>query len=210
MPHFDMIPQATLCFFWKNRDIQKIIENHMGEMRGNIFLFNEILNNIFNFNTPEFKLNTEEVLASVRQTRIGGGIHERTIGGSRHIIMRWISENTGMSIVAINRKEDFYSKTKNTEVIFLTAIIVMGTLVLIFAFIMSKRHYKPINRLLRNMGGGWESKKNEDSSHFRIPYCCRWFSCFTLLDCYEQCGIKVYTNICGESRLHGDAKTYRD
>jgi AraC-like DNA-binding protein len=158
MPYLDMIPQATLCFMFRSETIHSIFENYLGEIRGNIYLYNEMLSPLYNINPLDLSENFTKTLAGIK----GVGVNEQKIDGKWYVIMRSIAENTGMSLVSITKEGDFFSRIRGMKLILFFSILLLELIVLVLAVIMTRRNYKPLRSLLNNFGGsGWKFGKHE-------------------------------------------------
>lgn len=152
VPYMNSIPIATLGFGFDSDDLKKVIKTYY-TVDSNIFVFNEMQQNIFTY----IKAGTDEETAESLEKfageyrRSGGKMMQERLDGINYIIMKDISANSGITILTITEKNDFY-RTKDTFAlwyIFLIGILVFGGIIL--SLILSKTNYQPIGRLFEKI-----------------------------------------------------------
>jgi AraC-like DNA-binding protein len=164
VPYLDDMPQAILCFFLKHEDIKKAMENYLEEIRGNLYLYNDTQNNLFSYETADLPRDFVRKLSGLK----GIGVQERKIRGAKFIIMRSISENMGLSCISVTSAGDFFARILPTRIILLASIFLLALMGVLLAVIMTKRNYKPVLNLLKNIGGS--SWKNENPKGNEFDY----------------------------------------
>ena len=155
LPYQDIMPRATLCFIYDSSSIKEIMENYLGDLRGDIYLFNEMLVPLFNYNMISLPADFSRTLSSVR----GVGVQGRRISGNQYILSRSVSGNTGLSLVYVMQEREFFSRIQNIKLIIFFSVVFLELMVILFAIAMSRRNYRPIRSLLNNIGG--QGLKNE-------------------------------------------------
>jgi len=144
LPYLDMLPRATIFFVLNSEVILEILEKYLGEnIRGDIFLLNEMLNPLYSLNTLNLPDEYIKNLVSFK----GVGSHEQHIGGRRYVLMRSVSEITGVSLVSVMHRGHFYARTGKIKIILFCSIVLLELMVIVYAIIMSRRNYGQIHRI---------------------------------------------------------------
>jgi AraC-like DNA-binding protein len=164
VPYLDDMPQATLCFFLKHEDIKKAIENYLEEISGNLYLYNDMQNNLFSYETMDLPRDFVRRLSGLK----GVGVQEQKVRGAKFIIMRGISENMGLNCISVTGAGDFFIRILPMRIILLVSIFLLALMGVVLAIIMTKRNYKPVLNLLKNIGGS--SWKNENPGGNEFDY----------------------------------------
>ncbi|MCL2833086.1 MAG: AraC family transcriptional regulator [Treponema sp.] len=163
LPVQDLRPQAVLVFIFKSQDMQQILENYLGDLKGDIYLYNEMLVSLFDHNV----LNLPEAFSKTLSNVKGVGIQDKKIGSGRYIMSRSVSENSGLSLVYVMKQNDFYTRIMNTKLILYVSVALLEIIIIIFAVIMSRRSYKPIRSLIDNIGGSaWKDTGPQQENEF--------------------------------------------
>lgn len=173
VPYMESLPTATLGFGFRFQDIYGMLENYLGDMAMDTYIFNEHYQNIFTSEKgglgPELKLTAEEIAENYK----GTGVFERNTADGSYIIMRAVSQNSGFSIVSICRKSSFYAKNESFETALFFVVALLTILGIVQAYYLSRRNYSPIQELLKLM---LSSKKgtglNENSNEFEMIQDC--------------------------------------
>lgn len=158
IPYLDMIPRATMCFLFRSDEMRAVLENYLGVYRGNIYLYNEVLNRLYQYESVELPGEFAQSMAGLR----GVGVQELDKGGSRYILMRSVSDNTGISIIAVSREKNYYSRIGRMQTILMCSILLLALAGVIIAYWMSMRNYRPLRRLVSTVAGS--SREDEGSS----------------------------------------------
>ncbi|MCL2320110.1 MAG: AraC family transcriptional regulator [Treponema sp.] len=163
LPYLDVMPRATLCFVFRSTGISNIIENYLGNINADIFLFNEMLAPLYINNELGLPANFYSTLSSLK----GVGVQERKINGAIYTVMRSVSENSGITLVSVMKESDFYVRIRPTKYIIFISVGLLELIVLIFAIVMSRRNYEPIRNLLDHIGGSsWKYEKSGQETEF--------------------------------------------
>ncbi|MDR3191534.1 MAG: AraC family transcriptional regulator [Treponema sp.] len=153
VPYLDILPQATVCFMLKDQAILSIMENYLGALRGNLYLYNGFYQNIFSYGSPELPGDVIKNLGGLK----GIGVYGMKINGRSDVVMRYISENTSLSCIYIVRKPVFFSRVAPMQYILLGLVTLFALAGFLSALFFSRRNYRPVRRLLVNIGGTeWE------------------------------------------------------
>ena len=152
VPYMNSIPIATLGFGFDSDDLKKVIKTYY-TVDSNIFIFNEMQQNIFTYIKAGTDEGTAERLEKLvgEYRRSGGKMMQERLDGINYIIVKDISANSGITILTITEENDFY-RTKDTFAlwyIFLIGILVFGGIIL--SLILSKTNYQPIGRLFEKI-----------------------------------------------------------
>lgn len=160
LPYLDMIPRATLCFIFQSVSISGVLENYLGESAGTVYCFNEMLKLLYAGGSPNLPESFTKTLAGIK----GVGVQKRRINGGRYVVMRSLSENTGVSLVSVTEEGKFFSRIRDTKLVLLGSMVLLELIILILAVVMTRRNYKPISSLLNNFGGsGWKHESQGDN-----------------------------------------------
>jgi AraC-like DNA-binding protein len=160
VPYLDILPQATVCFILKDKAILSIMENYLGTLEGNLYLYNGLYQNIFSHGSPELSGDMIKNLGGLK----GVGVYEMKINGRPGVVMRHVSENTSLSCIYIVRKPVFFSRVVPMQYILLGLVILFAFTGFLSAFFFARRNYRPVRRLLANMGGAeWNRSYSRES-----------------------------------------------
>jgi AraC-like DNA-binding protein len=158
IPFLDMIPRATICFLFRGEEMRSVLENYLGLYRGNIYLYNEVLNSLYQYESMDLPGEFTRSMAGLR----GVGVQELDGGGSRYMLMRSVSNNTGISIVAVSREKHYYFRISRMQTTLMCSILLLALAGVIIAYWMSMRSYRPLRRLVSTVAGS--SRQEEGSS----------------------------------------------
>ena len=153
VPYMESLPVATLCFSVQYSDMYGALENYLGELSADVYLYNEYYRNIFSSASgkmeTEDRTRLEEVMINIK----GTGVFERKIDNRSYVIMRRVSQNSGFSIVTVSEKEAFYSRADSFEKTMLIVVVLLSAIAVALAVVLSKRSYNPIKQLLHEVTG---------------------------------------------------------
>jgi AraC-like DNA-binding protein len=153
IPYMESLPMATLCFGYRYEDIYGLIEDYLGEMTSNIYIYNEYHHNIFTSELGNLDTEIRERLDTLAMEWKGTGVFEQKIGKKSYIIMRNVSQNSGFSMVAINEKGNFYSRVDYFQKTLIFVVVLLIAVGVILAMVLSKKYYNPIQQLLLQVTG---------------------------------------------------------
>ncbi|MDR3193485.1 MAG: AraC family transcriptional regulator [Treponema sp.] len=159
LPYLDIRPQAILCFMVRNEDVKNVFENYLGETGGGIYVFDKDYRNLYSLGRA-VSADSVKKLGNLK----GVGVQDRKTEGRNHILMRAVSEYSGTSCVALIWEGEFFSRIRPMRIMLLSSVAVLGIAGCAAAFFLARRNYRPIRRLISNMGGSsWENEKKEGS-----------------------------------------------
>jgi AraC-like DNA-binding protein len=160
IPYLNVIPRITICFMVKNEDIYSVLENYLGDLKGNLYIFNNIRRNLFHFETDSMSDDFTGKLLSLK----GIGVQKHVINGTSYIIMRSISENTGLTGISVMKERDFYSRIRFTQNLLLLSIVLLAFVGILASLLLARRNYRPLKRLMLNVGDPqWKYEKSEET-----------------------------------------------
>jgi AraC-like DNA-binding protein len=162
IPYLDVIPRATMCFLFRGKEMRSVLENYLGVYRGNIYLYNEVLNSLYQYENMELPGEFTQSMAGLR----GVGVQELDSGGSRYMLMRSVSDNTGISIIAVSREKNYYSRISRMQTMLMCSILLLALAGLIIAYWMSMRNYRPLRRLVSTVAGSSRQEKGSSENEF--------------------------------------------
>lgn len=148
IPYMNSIPIASLGFGFTSETLCDIIQTYY-DLDSNIFLFNEMQQNIYTSlqeNLEQEDIKELETLA-MRYRRKGEHFGRRNINGIPYVIMKEVSVNSGITIVTITEESLFYEFNSGFALwyVILLGILILGGIVL--AVLLSKVTYKPVGKL---------------------------------------------------------------
>lgn len=149
VPYLDILPQATVCFILKNKDILSIMENYLGVLEGNLYLYNGLYQNIFSYGSPDMSGDIIKNLGGLK----GVGVYEMKINGRPNVVMRYVSENTSLSCIYTMKESLFFSRVTPMRNILFGLVALFALAGFLSALFLARRNYRPVRRLLTNMGG---------------------------------------------------------
>jgi AraC-like DNA-binding protein len=158
IPYLDVIPKATMCFLFRGSEMRSVLENYLGLYRGNIYLYNEVLNKLYQYENLDLPGEFTQSMAGLR----GVGVQELNSGGSRYMLMRSVSNNTGISVIAVSGEKHYYSRISRMQTILMCSIVLLALAGVVIAYWMSMRNYRPLRRLVSTVAGS--SRQEEGSS----------------------------------------------
>lgn len=168
VPYMESLPVATLCFSVQYSDMYGALENYLGSLSADVYLYNEYYRNIFssalNKIKAEDRTRLEEAVANIK----GTGVFERKIDNKSYVIMRGVSLNSGFSIVTVSEKEAFYSRADSFEKTMLIVVVLLSAIAVALAIVLSKRSYNPIKQLLHEVTGKNMPEDEKSLNEFEI------------------------------------------
>ncbi|MDR1566007.1 MAG: AraC family transcriptional regulator, partial [Treponema sp.] len=160
VPYLDILPQATVCFMLKDKSILSIMENYLGALKGNLYLYNGLYQNIFSHGSPELSGDIIKNLGGLK----GVGVYEMRINDRLDVVMRYVSENTSLTCIYIMRKPVFFSRVVPVQYFLLGLVTLFAFTGFLSAFFFARRNYRPVRWLLANMGGAeWNRAYSRES-----------------------------------------------
>lgn len=164
IPYMEVLPHATLGFMIEDKAIKDIFDNYLGDIQGNIYIYNEYLQGIY----------SSEKIKSLKDANIdyagmkGTGVSKLTINGVPCILMRAVSENSGFRFIVVMKERDFYNRVNLMQYVLFASVILLFTIGVLLAVFLTIRNYKPIKRLLKNIEAGDSKKLLEQSNEFEV------------------------------------------
>ena len=162
IPYMDVLPTATLGFMFKEKDIQNIILNYLGEIKGNIYIYNEYLQEIFKSEQIQLVQGAKDEYVSMK----GKGVSEQHINDVDYVVMRDVSPNSGFSIIFVTEEKDFYNKVNLMKMVLILSIVLLLVIAVLQAIVMSRQSYRPLKKLVAHMGGKLLDSKKVSINEF--------------------------------------------
>ncbi|MDR3191851.1 MAG: helix-turn-helix transcriptional regulator [Treponema sp.] len=160
IPYLNVIPRITICFMVKNEDICSVLENYLGDLKGNLYIFNNMRRNLFHFETNSMPNDFTGKLLSLK----GIGVQKHAINGTSYVIMRSVSENTGLTGISVMKERDFYFRIRFTQNLLLLSIAFLAFSGILASLLLARRNYRPLKRLMANIGDPqWKYEKSEET-----------------------------------------------
>jgi AraC-like DNA-binding protein len=162
VPALSVMPKAVICFLVKGETIHEIIETYLGETNANIYFFNDTLDCLYKRETLNLGKETPKDLVTTK----GVGVMEYNYNGRPLMIIRAVSENTGSRLISVSTKKDFYARIFPMQKTLIISIVILALTGCVAALMLTRRNYKPIQRLLNNIGGDPWNTENREGTEF--------------------------------------------
>lgn len=168
IPYMESLPVATLCFSIRYDDMLELLENYLGTLKSNVFLYNEYYHDIFASYNDDLTNEDRAELEAYAMGCKGIGVYEKKIGRETYVIMRGVSQNTGFSLITINEKKIFYNRADYFEKTLFLGVVLLSVTAIVLAIVLSKKHYSPIKQLLYQVTGKSIPKIDKGYNEFEI------------------------------------------
>lgn len=141
IPALQAVPEATLCFLVDERVLTDMLENCITNLEGNLYLFSSTYQAVFSLE----RLPQSSAPAPLRPQGVG------IQSSGERVVMRSVLQNGGLSVSLVSPKGVFYRQLYQTRRNILLAALVILALSVSVAFLMSRRAYSPLRRLMRGI-----------------------------------------------------------
>ena len=152
----DTNTKAMLVFCFSNEVITEEIENYMGPIVGDLYVYDD------NYRLLYEKSGDAPLLPySTAIKERGVGVQRIATGSGALMFMRVSDSLSGLHFVSVTNESDFYSSLKSGQRLML--ILIAALIIILLALIMwiSFFNYKPIRELVNHITGG-DRKRNEN------------------------------------------------
>lgn len=140
IPTMQAVPAATLCFLVDAQVLGSMLANCITGLEGNLYLFSNIYQEVFRL---------EALPQSGTPARLLG-VGVQSSGDS--VVMRSVLQNGGLSASFVSPRSVFYRQLDKMRRSILLASLAILLLAVAVAFLMSRRTYSPLRRLVRGIG----------------------------------------------------------
>lgn len=148
VPNLEQSPVASMLFTIRPSAILDTVLDFFGDFQGYAFVFDQNLNLIYDHDNCG--LLDSGSLAKVSAQLKGTGILHRVVQGQRLVLARAVSENLGFTYVIGMPYGVFYGKVSSALGSFPLWVASTILLLVLAAFLLSSRNYRPIQKLLNN------------------------------------------------------------
>ncbi|AIC93187.1 helix-turn-helix domain-containing protein [Shouchella lehensis] len=137
-------PHGTVMFFIEEATIINMIRNLLGEIEGNVYIFNKDRETVASVTSDEF-VQTEDI-----QSLSNGftGVETVQLHGSDYSMVSVESEVSGWTFVTVMDQNQFFIKLNNVQVIMVSFLVVLFVVGLVLAVLLGRNQYKPISQLI--------------------------------------------------------------
>ncbi|WP_185971043.1 helix-turn-helix domain-containing protein [Alkalicoccobacillus porphyridii] len=136
-------PHGTVMFFIEESTIINMIRNILGEIEGNVYVFNEDGQTIAS-TTSDDSVSTADISSLVNGRT---GVSSVQIEGKDYSTVSVQSEVSGWTFITVMDPNQFFGKLFNMQLIITSFLIGMFIVGLILAVLFGKNQYKPIQDL---------------------------------------------------------------
>lgn len=136
-------PHGTVMFFIEEATIINMIRNLLGEIEGNVYIFNTDDQMIASAVTDELVQAADVLSFSNGFT----GVDTIQMQGNDYSMVSVESDISGWTFVTVMDQNQFFGKLNNVQVIMVSFLIVLFIVGLILAVLFGKNQYKPIQDL---------------------------------------------------------------
>lgn len=136
-------PHGTVMFFIEESTMINMIRNILGEVEGNVYIFNKDGETIAS-NTSDDSVAVAEVLSLSNGP---AGVDTVQMEGNDYSMVSVDSEVSGWTFVTVMDQNQFFGKLNNVQFIMVSFLIGLFIVGLILAIVFGKNQYKPIQNL---------------------------------------------------------------
>ena len=159
LPFPQPVPEATAVFVYRDTQFQELIGSFMGEGSGTLMMFDEFLSPVYQLSFSESPALTDGELRQLTALK-GTCVHILSIQGTEYVVVRTLSENSGMTYLYMEPREQFYAEIleeKRNFYLLIGGLLLCGVLL---AVLLALYHYLPLGRIVRTLSPG-QQPKNE-------------------------------------------------
>lgn len=149
IPTMAVLPEATLGFLYNDEVLRSVFENHLGNIHGNLYIYNDYLNVIYESEKTAIPAQAVSSLAGMK----GTGVFEQTLDNREVVVMRGVSDISGVSFVVVAPVESFYDRVYSMQNLLLLIIFCQFAVGFVLAWILSRHSYHPVRQLISTMHG---------------------------------------------------------
>lgn len=143
-------PYGTVMYFIEESTIINMIRNILGEIEGNVYIFNEKGQTIASTISDD-SVNTADIASLLLENN---GVDTIEINGKDYSTVSVQSEISGWRFITLMDPNQFFNKLFNMQFLLSSLLIILFIVGLLLAILFGKNQYKPIQHLfvLANKG----------------------------------------------------------
>lgn len=156
IPMNSSVAYGTVAFFVKEATIKKLIENVLGDFKGNIYVYNEE-NELLASSNKGGKLDADNVKKLALNK---AGVVNRKINMKNYSLVTVRSDVSNWTFVTAMPTDQFYGRMTSMKTFIITVLLVVAIAGVIASIFMSFKQYKPIQSIAKSL----KTKKIENNS----------------------------------------------
>ena len=147
-PHFSISPQAFLVMLIPVSEVVPLLETMLIGAKGEVFIFDADGRELCRTGTLGVGIPTD-----IRTLESSAKDEYMTVGGTKYVVQRRVSESNGWTYISVLRLEDIISGLASRQLVFITLLLVLMFVAVFSMLVCIIIQYKPISNLAVEVGG---------------------------------------------------------
>ena len=157
LPAMSVVPGATLCFSVRCDAVREALANCVSGLTGSLYLFRDTYREVMR--TENVSLSEEGAVGLSRLQ--GTGLLRYSDGGRQYVVFRTLLNSMGLSVDLLYEESVFYARIHTLWRRFMLVTLSAVLLCAAVAVLLTKRSYRPLQKIVRNLNSAPGQMRNE-------------------------------------------------